>query len=179
MSYQKEFTFYGVDGVHCVVGASTKEEAVTKYNKAFFWMDEGYTYTHYWNTVLEVWEKRYSYDIPVTSPLLQRSDLTALFSALYMRYAEINIIFENKNRLCLKHDFGIGYSSLYYAEYQKGTYCGDSNDEENQCHYFVTGSQCFGSEQISDAIDCFINRIRSEEPYKTFGVLSEKTNISW
>ena len=93
MSYQKEFTFYGVDGVHCLVGASTKEEAVTKYNKAFFWMDEGYSNTHYWNTVLEVWEKRSSYDIPVTSQLLQRSDLAVLFSALCMRYAEINIIF--------------------------------------------------------------------------------------
>lgn len=58
---------------------------------------------------------------------------------------------------------------IFYAEHYSGTYGGDSDDEENQCHYMVWQTEYFPLDKVTEAWKAFVNRLKSAEPWKATG----------
>ena len=98
-----------------------------------------------------------------------------IISPVVMSTKGIAIILANKDQLIICKQIG-DYATpgwvesiyIFYAENIKGNY-GDvlGEEDEDSCHYMVTGSQHFPVSEIVEAEKVFIKRALSQTPWKT------------
>lgn len=98
-----------------------------------------------------------------------------IISPSIMSSKGIVVTFPNKDQLTICKQIG-NYATLgwvesiyiYYSEFNQGNYGDEPGEEdEDSCHYMVTGSQHFPVTEIVEAEKVFIERVLSPTPWKT------------
>lgn len=169
------FTIFWLTGEKQYVCGETIEDACNHAGigngalRAVDWYDKGICNTHWYDKAQKQWVKylgaKYSASDFV---LLSLDDLIKLMET----HNEITVKWENQDILVFNHDWShfcldkgacwVEYLRISFWEYCKGTYGGDSDDEENEHHYMMANSQYFAPENLSHALECFMRRVKTE-----------------
>lgn len=106
-----------------------------------------------------------------------------IISPMIMSSKGIIVTLPNKDQLSIQKHIG-NYATLgwvesiyiFYAEYIKGNY-GDvlGEEDEDSCHYMVTGSQHFPVTEIVEAEKVFVERVLSPTPWKSINSTASRT----
>lgn len=178
MSKNKWFTIFWLDGSKTHVFGETIEAACNHAGigngalRAVDWYDEGIRNTHFYDSSKKEWVKFQDMEIPYSEFLfLTLTDVLNIMKT----HNTIVVKFENQDIVVFKHDWSlfylnnksswVEYIELSFGEYFKGTYGGDSDDEENEHHYMMANGQYFSPTNIAFAAECFISRVK-KEPFK-------------
>ena len=178
MSKNKWFTIFWLDGSKTHVFGETIEAACNHAGigngalRAVDWYDEGIKNTHFYDGNKKEWVKFQDMEIGYSDFLFM--SLTDVLDIM-KTHNIIVVKFENQDIVVFKHDWSlfylnnqsswVEYIELSFGEYFKGTYGGDSDDEENEHHYMMANGQYFSPNNIAFAVECFINRVK-KEPFR-------------
>ncbi len=179
MSKNKWFTIFWLDGSKTHVFGETIEAACNHAGigngalRAVDWYDEGIKNTHFYDGNKKEWVKFQDMEIGYSDFLFM--SLTDVLDIM-KTHNIIVVKFENQDIVVFKHDWSlfylnnqsswVEYIELSFGEYFKGTYGGDSDDEENEHHYMMANGQYFSPNNITFAAECFINRVK-KDPFQS------------
>ena len=172
MNKSKWFTIFWRDGSKSFVFGPTIEDACNHAGigngalRAVDWYDEGVKNTHYYNKAKHEWTKFKDVELKPSEFLeLSFEEIIILMKA----YNRIIVKFVNNDIVMFKQDWSLfllngescwtEYIELSFGEYFKGTYSGDSDDEENSFHYMMANGQYFAPENIPHAVEAFKRRV--------------------
>lgn len=170
----KWFTVYWLGGtVSCICGESI-EQAFNHAGygggslRAVDWYDEGISTTHWYDKEKKTWVKYLEIEIKISDFLLM--DIEDL-SRIMNTHNNITVKFDNDDIVVLNRTWGsfylndqtcwVNYIEISFGEYFKGTYSGDSDDEENSHHYMMANGQYFAPDNLPHALDAFMKRVKS------------------
>ncbi len=174
------FTVYWLDGSINYIFGATIEEAFTQAGygngslKAVDWYNTGVEQTHWYNKENKEW-------FPFDEIRIHVSDVKGMepndIIKLLERHNTIIIELKGDDQLIFEHTWGkfhlnniqksawVKYISVAFAEYSKGTYAGDSDDEENEHHYMMANGQYFSPADVAKAAQVFLKRAL-DDPFK-------------
>lgn len=179
MNKNQWFTIYWLDGTKSHIYGESIEKAFTNAgygggaSRAIDWYDSGISNTHYRDHQKKEWVPYKDFeacykdfmmlDVSNVLDILKTSD-------------NIQVKLENEDIVVLTHNWGmfylnnesvwVEYVELTFGEYFKGTYAGDSDDEENSNHYMMANGQYFAPVDIAFAVEALLQRVR-KDPFKT------------
>lgn len=190
------FTIYWKDGTKNIISGNSIEEAFTVAGysagvlKGIVGYSEGVEDTHYWDADKNEWLKYIPLHIYTSDfQTINNEQLIQFFN----KRQHIIVVFENKDQLEIKNDWGcfaevgwVNHISVLYAEYQQGTYAGDSDNEENEHHYMVNNTEYFKPSDVNSAVAAFIERankggfhISSSKDAKTIAEIAEAQAVKY
>lgn len=170
----KWFTIYWLDGTtSCVCGESI-EQAFNHAGygggaaRAIDWYDEGISTTHWYDKEKKTWVKYLEIEIKISDFLLMNiEDLARIMNT----HNTITVKFDNDDIVVFNRGWGsfylndqgcwVNYLEISFGEYFKGTYGGESDDEENSHHYMMANGQYFAPDNLPHALDAFMKRVKS------------------
>jgi len=175
----KWFTIYWLDGNISYICGGTIDQAFTHAGygagaaNAIDWYDEGISQTHWRDKETKTWVKYLDIEIKVADFLqMNFDDLTRIMNT----HNTITVKFDNDDIVVFNRAWGsfylndqgcwVNYLEISFGEYFKGTYSGDSDDEENSHHYMMANGQYFAPDNLPHALETFIRRVRSS-PFHT------------
>lgn len=178
MNKNQWFTIYWLDGSKSFVYGATIEGAFTSAGygggavNAIDWYDNGISNTHNYDHKKKEW-------VPFTTLELTENefkvmDMLNILDSLKASDS-IQVKFPNEDIVVLSHKWGlfylnnesvwVEYIELTFGEYFKGTYSGDSDDEENSHHYMMANGQYFAPDDIAFAVEAFMQRVKKDSFY--------------
>lgn len=173
----KWFTIFWLHGDKTFVFGPTIEDACNHAGigagalRAIDWYDEGICYTHYYNKDARRWVK--FEDLEFTPEQFSKLTLDDILS-LMKTHNCIVVKFVNNDIIVFKQEWSLfllngescwtEYIELSFGEYFKGTYAGDSDDEENSHHYMMANGQYFAPDNMPHAIEAFKRRV-AHDPF--------------
>lgn len=175
----KWFTIFWLSGEKSFVCGETIEDACNHAGigngalRAVDWYDEGIVNSHWRDKTKKEWVKYLEAEYSASDfVLLSLDDLLNLMET----HNGITVKWDNQDIVLFKRDWGlfylngqscwVEYLQISFGEYFKGTYGGDSDDEENQHHYMMANSQYFAPDNLSHALECLMRRVKTE-PFRT------------
>lgn len=178
MGKSKWFTIFWLDGSKTNVFGTSIEDACNHAGigngalRDVDWYDEGIKNTHYYDSSKKEWVKFQDMEIPYSEFLfLTLADVLNIMKT----HNTIVVKFENQDIVVFKHDWSlfyinnksswVEYIELSFGEYFKGTYGGDSDDEENSHHYMMANGQYFAPDNMPHAVEAFKRRV-VHEPFR-------------
>ena len=171
------YTVYWLHGERSVICGVTIEDAFVHAGysggavNAVDWYNVGVSETHWYNKEEKKWVEFEPINIHVNDiDELVPNDILAMMSKHHI----IQINFESKDMIVLQKDWGkfylnnktcwVEYVSVSFGEYFKGTYGGDSDDEENEHHFMMAGTQYFAPADVIFACECLLTRAKGKAP---------------
>lgn len=179
MNKNNWFTIYWLNGDKSHIFGETIDQAFTHAGygggavAAIDWYDGRISDSHWYDKEKKVWEKYLDIEIKVADFLLMGIDD---LSRIMDTHNTITVKFDNDDIVVFNRGWGsfylnnqgcwINYLEISFGEYFKGTYGGDSDDEENSHHYMMANGQYFTPDNLPHALEAFIRRVKSS-PFKT------------
>lgn len=178
MNESKWFTIYWLGGTKSYVFGPTIDQAFTDAgygagaSPAIDFYDNGISCSHYYDKTKKEWVSYKEFKCGYSDFLLK--DLDELLN-LCKEHNDFIVTFDTDDILVFKKDWGlfyldgqtrwVEYLSLSFGEYFKGTYAGDSDDEENAHHFMMANTQYFAPENIAFALETFMKRAK-QSPFR-------------
>ena len=175
MNKNQWFTIYWLDGSKSYVFGEIIDKAFAAAGygggsvNAVDWYDNGITNTHYRDQKKKEW-------VPYKDFKTSQKDFMMLGMSDIMNILKtsntVQVKLENEDIVVLSQSWGlfylnnesvwVEYIELTFGEYFKGTYSGDSDDEENSHHYMMANGQYFAPADIAFAVEAFMQRVRKD-----------------
>lgn len=177
MNNSKWFTIFWRNGSKSFVFGPTIEDACNHAGigngalSAVDWYDEGIKNTHYYNKAKHEWTKFKDAELKPSEFLEMSFDEII---SLMKTHNCIVVKFVNNDIVVFKQEWSLfllngescwtEYIELSFGEYFKGTYNGDSDDEENSHHYMMANGQYFAPDNMPHAVEAFKRRV-AHDPF--------------
>jgi hypothetical protein len=178
MDRNQWFTVYWLDGSKSHIYGETIDKAFAAAGygggsvNAVDWYDNGISNTHYRDQQKKEWVPFKNFEINKNDFLMK--SMTDILNILKTSNS-IQVKLENEDIVVLSHSWGlfhlnnetvwVEYIELTFGEYFKGTYSGDSDDEENSHHYMMANGQYFSPDDIAFSVEAFMQRVKKDSFY--------------